>query len=813
MDDGKTQAFLGMLLMLSLFINESWVLGNASDDSDNALYGILTFVFICFCLESIVLSVVQPNYFLSFFFWMDIVGTISIILDIGWISESFLKTGSSNQGSILRATRAAKLGARYGRLMRILKLIKFMKFLPCFKEEEIEKPEPTLSAVRKVTKQLNDVLSQRIAGLVMLLVIVLPFLSYDDITDASPNSWVTAIRAAVKDSNVADSVATEMMRKMQRFYSSKDSKVQSVSATSPYITDGVLSETFLGTDNVRVSNLVTYEETYVVSGTSYYVKAVMDQTIPNQWEALFGIIVILLVMFCLVFFSASLQNSVDTLVVVPLENIMTALRNSATVMLKSMKAMGDDEEAKDGDDDDDDGELETEMLERMVEKLVRIVSHTYNTDVSVGADDKNVDSATADWLSKTYAQGNKKVQAFSSAAMFNSGALARRASTMASDFALPCTTDVIESWNFDVLEYDQSKLTTVFMYIFTVLDVFEEFKVNEDVMRAFLTELSGKYLDNTYHNYYHGFDVAHTVYRILNVSFLNMAFSHLEMFSLMVAAVGHDVGHPGVNNAYLIKAKDQLALAHNDRSPLENMHCAVIYQILGKDATNIFKGLSDAEWREARKVILTTVLGTDMAHHFDQIGKTNVFLEAYGEDAQKFCAGEKDTIDALQEEKDRYFLMEICLHCADISNPYKPFQICAKWAEHVSEEFARQGDREKSEGLEISPMMDRATIQLCNMQMGFVEFVVAPLIITFIKILPPLHEIGQTMADNYCSWAEKRKLEIKVDSAIANKDEEIGKLDSRMTAFRSKFDFLAALKVKPTRRNDDPATDKVAKLG
>ena len=53
-------------------------------------------------------------------------------------------------------------------------------------------------------------------------------------------------------------------------------------------------------------------------------------------------------------------------------------------------------------------------------------------------------------------------------------------------------------------------------------------------------------------------------------------------------------------------------------------------------------------------------------------------------------------------------------------------------------------------------MMDRATIQLCNMQMGFVEFVVAPLIITFVKILPPLHEIGQTMADNYCSWAEKR---------------------------------------------------------
>lgn len=45
------------------------------------------------------------------------------------------------------------------------------------------------------------------------------------------------------------------------------------------------------------------------------------------------------------------------------------------------------------------------------------------------------------------------------------------------------------------------------------------------------------------------------------------------------------------------------------------------------------------------------------------------------------------------------------------------------------EEFCRQGDREKAEGLEVSPMCDRASVTLCNMQLGFIEFVVAPLII------------------------------------------------------------------------------------
>ena len=130
-----------------------------------------------------------------------------------------------------------------------------------------------------------------------------------------------------------------------------------------------------------------------------------------------------------------------------------------------------------------------------------------------------------------------------------------------------------------------------------------------------------------------------------------------------------------------------------------------------------------------------------MSHHFTQISSTQLFLEVNGDDIHDFCAGKKDTIDCLAQEKDRMFLLEVCLHCADISNPYKPWKICERWAHLVVEEFARQGDRERSEGLEISPMCDRATINLCNSQLGFIEFVVAPLIIAFISLVPPLHEV------------------------------------------------------------------------
>jgi hypothetical protein len=58
---------------------------------------------VIFSLETITLSIVQEDYFLSFFFWMDTIGTISLILDIGWISNRFLPDhGARSKGSLLR---------------------------------------------------------------------------------------------------------------------------------------------------------------------------------------------------------------------------------------------------------------------------------------------------------------------------------------------------------------------------------------------------------------------------------------------------------------------------------------------------------------------------------------------------------------------------------------------------------------------------------------------------------------------------------------------------------------------------------------
>jgi hypothetical protein len=373
MDSPGVQVFLGVLLLMSLFISDSWVLANAHTTDDDVLYTILCIIFGIFVLETTVLSYCQDGYLLGFFFWMDTLGTLSIILDIGWIADTFMpSSGATSKGSLLRAARAAKLGARYGRLMRLTKFLKFFKFLPCFNSGADAEPEPTMSAVRKVSAELSSVLSRRVAALVMLIVIVVPFLSYS-VEDQSAKAWCTNYRlVAMNNASTTDDLDA-MTRKMKRFYHEEALTPMKLLVESPYL-PRTLEYYDIGY-YVRSDNRLLVEQQFIDNGIKYKVMLWMNNTVIAQWNAFFGIMLIILVIVVLVGFSASFQSSVDLLVVVPLEKMMNTLRKSATAMLKSMKAMSAEDEEKQrklqesGEDSDDlDGELETAVLEKMVEK-------------------------------------------------------------------------------------------------------------------------------------------------------------------------------------------------------------------------------------------------------------------------------------------------------------------------------------------------------------------------------------------------------------------------------------------------------------
>jgi len=54
-------------------------------------------------------------------------------------------------------------------------------------------------------------------------------------------------------------------------------------------------------------------------------------------------------------------------------------------------------------------------------------------------------------------------------------------------------------------------------------------------------------------------------------------------------------------------------------------------------------------------------------------------------------------------------VLQSLVHCADLSNPAKPLTLYRQWHDRILQEFFCQGDLERQQGLDVSPMCDRLT--------------------------------------------------------------------------------------------------------
>lgn len=84
-----------------------------------------------YTIEILTLSILKEGYFLRFYFWLDLISTLTMILDLHWINN--LMSGTSGLQTttsivrIARASRVSKIGARSMKLIRLLRLIRVLK--------------------------------------------------------------------------------------------------------------------------------------------------------------------------------------------------------------------------------------------------------------------------------------------------------------------------------------------------------------------------------------------------------------------------------------------------------------------------------------------------------------------------------------------------------------------------------------------------------------------------------------------------------------------------------------------------------------
>ena len=76
-----------------------------------------------------------------------------------------------------------------------------------------------------------------------------------------------------------------------------------------------------------------------------------------------------------------------------------------------------------------------------------------------------------------------------------------------------------------------------------------------------------------------------------------------------------------MNNGYLVATNDHLAIAYNDKSPLENHHVSSAFMIMQREGCDIFGKVKKGIKKRLRSMMIRLVLATDMAISFDEVGK------------------------------------------------------------------------------------------------------------------------------------------------------------------------------------------------
>lgn len=273
-------------------------------------------------------------------------------------------------------------------------------------------------------------------------------------------------------------------------------------------------------------------------------------------------------------------------------------------------------------------------------------------------------------------------------------------------------------WDFDMFTVreasDDRPLYTITLALLEDQKLLDHWKLDRATVQRFLAALETQYRhDNPYHNNTHAADVTQTAAVILRSLQQQLPdLTPLEVFSIILASAIHDLGHPGVNNDFLINSRARQALLYNDKSVNENHHASAAFQLaLNNEELNIFAGFSREEFKQIRQLVIAMVLSTDMAIHFE-------LLERFGRAMTEQ--------PVLSEWKDRSLLFQMVVHLADLANPSRPFPIAKRWAELVVQEFMDQGDKESALGLPVSPMCNKEKKNMPKAQLGFISIFLRP---------------------------------------------------------------------------------------
>merc|ERR1719313_1277272 len=174
-----------------------------------------------------------------------------------------------------------------------------------------------------------------------------------------------------------------------------------------------------------------------------------------------------------------------------------------------------------------------------------------------------------------------------------------------------------------------------------------------------------------------------------------------------------------------------------------------MFQVVSDPEANIFAQIQKETYKEMRKGIINAILHTDVIKHGEMVKELSLLYQMNSETFDLMEPSAAFT-EALQPHQQ--LMLNMILHGADMSNPSRTWTLCKKYSYLILDEFFNQGDEEKKKGIPVQMLNDRDKINRPNSQIGFIEFMIVPMIESMVLIFPPLDGLAEHLGVNIVNW-------------------------------------------------------------
>ncbi|VDO29997.1 unnamed protein product [Haemonchus placei] len=184
----------------------------------------------------------------------------------------------------------------------------------------------------------------------------------------------------------------------------------------------------------------------------------------------------------------------------------------------------------------------------------------------------------------------------------------------------------LETFEFNYLRMSELEKPLYAIAMFKTLFQ-ESFRYDRDELIRFVLTVRKNYRRVAYHNWAHGWSVAHAMFVVLMHHTARDLFTTHEALALYVSCLCHDLDHRGKSNAYMKSMMTPLASIYTT-SVMEHHHFNQTVTILQQEGHNILKSMTSNEYKQALSLIKHCILATDLALFFTNKAELNKIVDS-----------------------------------------------------------------------------------------------------------------------------------------------------------------------------------------